>query len=289
MRPPISYYGGKQSMSLKIIPLIPKHAVYVEPFAGGAAVLFGKPVPDVPIGHYREVINDTHGELVNFYRVLREDGEALVSLLQLTPHAREEYAECKTPYDESLTPLERARRFFYMINNSYAKKENGGWAYSKKSRNEPLTFLNKVNRLPAIVGRFKRAYIEHKDALEVIKTWDCPEAFFYCDPPYIDTEQGHYDGYTADDLNALFELLLTIDGAWMVSGYCAPPGVELPDDVEVFSFDAYGAAAGYSKKANIEKKGKKRTELVFRRKAQGALRADVQKRFDAGKYDCFKG
>ena len=63
MKPPISYYGGKQRMASKIIPLIPPHTVYVEPFAGGAAILFNKPWPSVTNrDHYREIINDTDGD-----------------------------------------------------------------------------------------------------------------------------------------------------------------------------------------------------------------------------------
>lgn len=39
MKTPITYYGGKQSMLKNILPLIPPHNVYNEPFAGGAALL----------------------------------------------------------------------------------------------------------------------------------------------------------------------------------------------------------------------------------------------------------
>lgn len=71
MKPAFPYYGGKQRIASKITELIPKHTVYVEPFAGGAAVFFKKPWPDVSnTGHYREVLNDTNGDVVNFFRVL---------------------------------------------------------------------------------------------------------------------------------------------------------------------------------------------------------------------------
>ncbi|MEJ5328486.1 MAG: DNA adenine methylase, partial [Candidatus Bathyarchaeia archaeon] len=70
MKPPFSYYGGKQKFSSKIIPLIPKHTVYAEPFCGSAAVFFKKPFPSVKDrGNYREAINDTNEWLVNFFRV----------------------------------------------------------------------------------------------------------------------------------------------------------------------------------------------------------------------------
>lgn len=42
LRTPISYYGGKQRLISKILPLIPEHNLYCEPFLGGAAIFFAK-------------------------------------------------------------------------------------------------------------------------------------------------------------------------------------------------------------------------------------------------------
>lgn len=52
MKTPISYYGGKQNMLKRILPLIPRHTQYVEPFFGGGAVFWAKPESEV------EVVND---------------------------------------------------------------------------------------------------------------------------------------------------------------------------------------------------------------------------------------
>ena len=65
MRSPISWFGGKMRLAKRIVPLLPPHTTYVEPFGGGAAVLFAKPPSPV------EVYNDLDGGLVNFFRVLR--------------------------------------------------------------------------------------------------------------------------------------------------------------------------------------------------------------------------
>jgi len=61
MKTPIPYYGGKQEMVKDILPLIPKHHVYCEPFAGGASVFFGKKPANI------NVINDINGHVVNFW------------------------------------------------------------------------------------------------------------------------------------------------------------------------------------------------------------------------------
>jgi site-specific DNA-adenine methylase len=66
MRTPLSYYGGKQQLASRILGMIPEHHVYCEPFCGGAAIFFSKEPSGV------EIINDTNGEIINFYEVLAE-------------------------------------------------------------------------------------------------------------------------------------------------------------------------------------------------------------------------
>lgn len=99
MKPPFSYHGGKQKLSSKIIPLIPKHTVYAEPFCGSAAVFFKKPYPSVSnTNHYREAINDTNQWIVNFFRVLKDEVKSyeLARRVLLTPYSRSEHALAKT-------------------------------------------------------------------------------------------------------------------------------------------------------------------------------------------------
>lgn len=79
---PITYYGGKQKLLSTILTKIPQHKLYCEPFVGGAAVFFGKPISDV------EVINDTNKELINFYRVCKEKFLDLQSMVRITLHSR---------------------------------------------------------------------------------------------------------------------------------------------------------------------------------------------------------
>ena len=72
---PFKWVGGKSRIRKAIIPLLPPHTCYVEPFAGAAWVLFGKPLSDV------EVLNDIDQELVNFFRVVREQPQELIGNL----------------------------------------------------------------------------------------------------------------------------------------------------------------------------------------------------------------
>jgi len=212
MKPPISYYGGKQRMAHNIVPLIPRHTVYVEPFCGGAAVLFAKPWPEVTNrDYYREVINDLDGNLINFYRQLRDNGEKLVEKIQLTLFSRQEYQIAKDL--DTGDELERARRYYINIQQSFSNKIAGGWRRGTHGRNDGVTWQNKINGLSEYIDRMQSVYVENDDALKIIDQWDSPQTFFYCDPPYPGTHMGHYGGYTEIDFRDLVGKLDTIEGS----------------------------------------------------------------------------
>jgi len=89
MRPPISYYGGKQNMVRHILPIIPAHTIYCEPFFGGGAVFFAKKPARL------SAINDTNGWAVTFYRQLKCNFEALNDMVQGTLHSEAEHQRAK--------------------------------------------------------------------------------------------------------------------------------------------------------------------------------------------------
>jgi len=127
------WYGGKFSHLEWLLPLLPECHHYCEPFGGSAAVLLNRPPSPV------ETYNDLDGEICNFFRVLREQKEALVEAIGLTPFSREEFAiACEL--DASLQPLERARRFYVrarQVRTGLAQTASiGRWANCKNtSRN----------------------------------------------------------------------------------------------------------------------------------------------------------
>jgi len=82
MKTPLSFYGGKQQLAGRILGMIPEHRIYCEPFCGGAAIFFVKEPSRV------EVINDSNGEIVNFYEVLKRDFSALEREIAASLHRR---------------------------------------------------------------------------------------------------------------------------------------------------------------------------------------------------------
>jgi len=289
MKPVISYYGGKQRMASKIVPLIPQHTVYVEPFCGGAAILFAKPWPKVTHNnHYREIINDHDERLINFYQQLRDNGQSLIDALQLTLFSEHEHQIAKELNCEN--KLEAARRYYVNVQQSFSNKLGGGWGRTIYSRNQAATWANKIAKLPDYLDRMASVHIACDDALKIIKQWDSPQTFFYCDPPYPGTNCGSYKSYTLEHFQALVNTLDTCQGSFILSNYNQP--IEMPKDWERFEFEANASSRGRvgydrSKKADESHQNRKRTEVVWRRFNKVPVREEIQKLYDSSAFDCF--
>jgi len=123
VKTPITYYGGKQSLLKYILPLIPKHQIYAEPFAGGAAVFWAKEPSSV------EVINDTNKEVINFYQVAQKEFPALQEEIRATLHSREQHRQAIIVYEnpDLFTPVKRAWAFWVLSSQSYSASIACGW------------------------------------------------------------------------------------------------------------------------------------------------------------------
>lgn len=210
----------------RLLPLIPPHHTYVEVFGGGAALLFNKEPSPV------EVYNDIDGDLVNFFRVLRdpEKFSKFYRLLQLTPYSREEfYFSCET-LEASRDDVERAYKFFIAIRMSMGGLGATGahaWGYTVRKTSKGMSesvanWLSTIEKLPEFHQRIRRVQIEHDDFRKVIPRYDTDETFFYCDPPYIQDlrKTGTYRfEMTLQDHKELVDLLLSVRGMAMLSGY----------------------------------------------------------------------
>lgn len=260
MRPPIPYYGGKYHLAKQLISLMPEHECYVEPFGGSAVVLINKPPVEL------EVYNDIDGEIVNFFRVLRDRSDELIRLLKLTPYSREEFALCLESTDD---PLEQARRTFVKMRMGFSACRNltpGNWKYnvkpSKGSAKNLLSFMNSIEWLPEIVERLKLVQIECRDALEVIQKFDSETTFFYLDPPYLEDTLQRSDLYLyhlpRERHIELAKLLKNIKGKFLLSGYSNPLYDELYKDCYSLTFNVVCIAG-----RKVGQPRTRRTEVVW--------------------------
>lgn len=224
MKPLISYYGGKQRLSSKIVPYLEAipHTVRVIPFAGGLGVESNWERPKVSNNNlYRVVINDLDEDIITLYRVARDKPNELQRLLELTPYSQADHARSIAILrDKSWgSDLDRAWAVFVNLNCSFSNQKNRGWRTQVKSRNSAATWQNRIKRLGEVLPHFEDVHIGCEDALRFIERWDSPQSLFYLDPPYPGANQGHYGGYTIEDFSRLCDLLDSIDGSYVMSCY----------------------------------------------------------------------
>lgn len=228
MRPPFAYYGGKVGLAPIIVDLLPPHRVYIEPFFGAGAVLFAKR----PSAH--EIVNDVDGDIVTFFRVLRERTDDLEEVCLLTPYARDEFAAAVL--DEDLDELERARRFWVRVNQSFAKTpgQASGWSVTtKRSHSTAASVQGRLSRFHAVAARLASVCIENCDGAQLIeRLGQADDAVIYADPPYVATtrngrtygraeDYGHDMG--DDDAHRRLAATLHATAATVVlSGYHSP-------------------------------------------------------------------
>jgi DNA adenine methylase len=219
------WYGGKFSHMDWLLPQLPNCFHYCEPFAGSGAILLNREPSPV------ETYNDIDGEVVNFFKILREDKNALIEQIALTPFSREEFGlACEL--DPSLTKLERARRFYIrarQVRTGLAQTASiGRWANCKNTSRSGMSgvvsrWLGGVEQLDFIAERLLRVQIENRPAIEVIKLYDSNETLFYCDPPYIHETRGDTKSYgfemSNNDHRELAKTLNSIQGFVALSNY----------------------------------------------------------------------
>lgn len=225
MRTPLTYYGGKQRLARQIVPLMPKHRVYFEAFAGGAAVLFAKPRAD------RETLNDVDGRVMRFWRALRDRPAELAAAVATTPYSRAEWEACKAEPDHE-DDVEAARRFLVHIDQSFSR-EGTGWSppsilFDRRGRWQSGVWQNMPPKLLAAAQRLSGVALECGDGLELIPRYDQPDAIIYCDPPYapsarLEPGKGYRHDADATFWTRLIEVLQRIEhAAVFLSGYpCA--------------------------------------------------------------------
>lgn len=228
-RPALRYHGSKWLLAPWVLSFVPKsHELYAIPYGGGAGTLLRKE------RSYLEMYNDLDGDVVNYFRVLRDDPDRLIRMIELTPYS---YAEWQKSFEPDPDPMEAARRFYirsYMSIAGPTAQWNTGWRRQKvlsrgangdkKMTPAPISFM-RTDHLYDIANRLRGVQIECAGALSVIERYDTPQTFFYLDPPYVMETRGRwrekaYRHEMSDgDHEALAGVLIRINGMAVISGY----------------------------------------------------------------------
>jgi DNA adenine methylase len=207
---PLSYIGGKNRLASKIISILPEHTTYVEPFAGGAQVLFHKQPSNV------EVLNDLDFDIVNFFRVCQWHYEELVRYLRFCLVSRKLHDMHLATNPATLTDIQRAGRFFYLQKNSF------GGLVLKQKFHYGVTHLPNFNpeRVPEIIEqthrRLQHVQIESLPYEKILEKYDRSTTLFYLDPPYWNRKLYKFN-LSEQDFVELERRLHLIQGKFLLS------------------------------------------------------------------------
>lgn len=209
MKSPLCYLGGKSRLAPVIVPRIPDHTCYCEPFCGAAWVLFAKEPSRC------EVINDMDGELVNFWRVVQHHLLPFLDYFKWAIVSRRIFDLENLKRPETLTDIQRACRYYYLQRLAFGGMTKGR-TYGTVTNGLPRLNLTDVSEtLLEVHHRLERVNVECLDALDCIRRYDRQHTFFFIDPPYIFNTADY--AVTFDRFEELATLLKTINGRFILS------------------------------------------------------------------------
>jgi len=219
MDSPIPWVGGKKILRDEILSRFPfEYKRYIEVFGGGGWVLFRK----LPRNDF-EVYNDFNPNLVNLFQCVRDKADELIGELEFTLNSRLDFNHIRGELKKQveLPDAKRAAYYYQIIRQSYANKLDSFGA-------QPCSMWSKFPIIRTACRRLQKVVIENKDFEKLIKHYDRPEAFFYCDPPYYSTEH-YYENvdFTPDDHERLANALNGIQGKFLLSYNDCPEIIEL--------------------------------------------------------------
>ncbi len=268
LRSPITWFGGKGCFRRKLLPLLPSHTAYVEPFGGGGSVLLGKDPVEI------ETYNDLDTGLYTFFTVL---GNNMLfphfwSRVCHMPYSRNLYEECKTTWYATQDPLERAIRWFVVARQSFSGHFGCSWgtcvgSATNDQAQTTASWQSIMRELPLIHQRLQRVQIECCDFRDCLRRYQGTGYLAYCDPPYVAGSRksgGYTHEMTDQDHRDLVGLLLVYDGAVVLSGY--PNELYRPleeDGWKRLDFRACCTSCGHTKGTRHKLSEMKRTECVW--------------------------
>jgi DNA adenine methylase len=226
----LAYMGGKSRLATTIIKKMPAHRCYVEVFCGAAWLLFKKDENASQV----EVINDINGDLVTLYRVIKHHLEEFVRYFKWCLIARDEFNRLRAECPETLTDIQRAARFYYLLKNGYAARISSPTFTSSPSTKPRLNLLRIEEELSAVHLRLARVVIENHPYQKIFERFDRPDTLFYVDPPYYECEDYYGKGvFDRTDFEALKNILKDIKGMFILSINDTAPIRELFKEFQV--------------------------------------------------------
>lgn len=270
----IPYYGGKYNMLQHILPLIPPHVSYLEPFCGGGTVLFNKPQSKV------ETINDLDSGLMHLYYCLKHAGPEIVAHVEKLPHSEKLFytwrdelkpmqfdtvSALKPPTEEDIRYA--VMRVYVMRCSMLGKSDQFHFCIGEPGGGRPICAFRSIpNILSSLAYRLASVQLVNCDAFRLLKLATDPDLFVYIDPPYVDTICGDgdvYKGFNHEDMQRLVDWCEAATCKWMLSNFSQIldkyPALK---QFEVRTFVKNKSASGITSTSDTSKKTKEEVIIM---------------------------
>lgn len=213
-KPFVKWAGGKRQLLRVLIANVPKtFNTYIEPMVGGGALLF-ELMPE------RGIISDINYELINAYRVIRDNVDELIENLKKHRNEESYFYKVRAQNPEELSPVERASRFIYLNKTCYngLYRENSKGEFNVpfgKYKNPKICDEENLRAVSEFLNSSDVQILcqDYKDTCELAKKGD----FVYLDPPYHPlsktasfTKYNRYD-FTEEDQMELSKVFRELD------------------------------------------------------------------------------
>ncbi len=232
IKPFVKWAGGKRQFLSKLLPLVPEHKRYIEPFVGGGAMLFA-------LQPNSFIANDINYELITTYELLkdRKENEILKKIDSFAKnHSKEGYIKVREKEVDKLSEIDVAARFIYLnkggFNGLYRLNKEGKfnvpWNYRPNTNfYDRESIIETAEYLEKSKGKFFN--VDYIKILDKAKEGD----FVFVDPPYDNAEEGKsktFDAYTAggfgvqgqEELAAKLQELTDKGVKWILCNYDTP-------------------------------------------------------------------
>jgi len=195
MNSPFRYAGGKFYARNQILPLIPKHTTYIEPFCGGASIFFAKTLSA------SSVLNDVDDELINCFLHIRDFPQQLIRRLRGEEATKERHFYFKNTY-RPRTKLDRAVRWYYLNRTSYSgimKPVNCFFGYGPKFSMRPENWPRNIERTSEKLQGVSLTSVDFVDCIN-----RAPDgSFLFIDPPYFRADQSKFYVHAFENVDHL--------------------------------------------------------------------------------------
>jgi DNA adenine methylase len=211
--------GNKTRIAKDIICHFPQHRTFIDMFFGAGGIYFNKPLADY------NFCNDIDDDVFNLYIVLQNSKDELVRSIEVMPISESLIKYWNT--NKEVEPIKKALRFL-MLSNFIVNGRGTTLRFGETAGHEKKSILNSIEHIFLKSMHTKFMCEDFRNVLKKVQFRGKEQnAFIYCDPPYLGTNDNYSQSFTENDTNDLFDVCIKSKVPFAISEFDHPSVLEL--------------------------------------------------------------